>query len=246
MDDLEIKRVIKKGNKGKRVKLVQEWLCLHGFDIMIDGVFGPATERAVMEFQREKGISVDGKVGKDTFALLVKPMKDVLAEIPVNGRTLGQMVCAYAEQHLAQQPREIGGDNRGPWVRLYMDGGEGKSYYWCAGFVSFLLKQACEGLNIPLPIETSTSCDDIALSAQRNGLFKKGADIADKTEIPPGSIFLSIKSEGDWNHTGIVIAAENEIFHTIEGNTNYGGSRNGYAALKRFRGYGNKDFIIFK
>jgi hypothetical protein len=84
------------------------------------------------------------------------------------------------------------------------------------------------------------------LSAQQKGLFKKGVDIIDKTKIPPGSIFLSLKSEGDWNHTGIVIAAENEIFHTIEGNTNYGGSRNGYAALRRIRGNDDKDFIVFK
>jgi hypothetical protein len=245
MDDLEIKRIIVRGSKGKRVKLVQEWLCQHGFDIIIDGIFGPATEQAVIKFQQAKGLKADGKVGKDTFALLVKPMKDALAEIPADGKSLGQMVCAYAEQHLAQQPREIGGDNRGPWVRLYMDGGEGRSYLWCAGFVSFILKQACKSLNIPPFINTSDCCDDLARSAQDNLLFQKGADIGDKTKIKPGSIFLNFKNAGDWNHTGIVILAETEVFQSIEGNTNYGGNRNGYAALRRIRNYDNKDFIIF-
>lgn len=244
MDDLEIKRTIARGARGKRVKLVQEWLCLHGIDIVIDGIFGPATEKAVREFQQKNGKTADGKVGKDTFALLVKPMRDALAEISSAGKTLAQMVCAYAEQHLAQQPREIGGDNRGPWVRLYMNGGEGKSYLWCAGFVSFILKQACKSSNMPTLIDTSECCDDLAKSAQDNLLFQKGSDIANKAQIKPGSVFLNYKTEGDWNHTGIVIHAEAEVFHSIEGNTNYGGSRNGYAALRRIRNYDNKDFII--
>jgi peptidoglycan hydrolase-like protein with peptidoglycan-binding domain len=247
MDDLNYHNDIIRGNKGKRVKLVQEWLCLHGFNVAVDEDFGPATEKAVKEFQGAKGLDPDGKVGKDTFPLLVKPMKDAILDIQPDGRALGQMICAYAEQHLAQQPREIGGQNCGPWVRLYMDGKEGEKQYWCAGFVSFILKQACESIGQSLPIKTSTSCDELAWDAQKNGLFKTGKSIADKTQIPPGSIFLNFKSKGDWDHTGIVIAAEEECFQTIEGNTNDDHSHNGYAVFKLHRGYINpkKDFIVF-
>lgn len=245
MDDLEIKRTIKRGAKGKKVKCIQEWLCLHGFDVLIDGIFGPATEKAVVEFQRMKGITADGKVGKETYSLLVKPMKEAVAPIAANGRTLGQMICAYAEQHIDQQPCEVGGENRGPWVRLYMSGGEGKKFHWCAGFVSLILGQACSSLNIPLPIEASQNCDILAAGARQKGLFKKGSDIIDKSTIKPGSFFLNLKSEGDWDHTGIVIDADSDVFYTIEGNTNHSGNRNGYAALKRIRGYDRKDFIIF-
>ena len=50
--------------------------------------------------------------------------------------------------HLPGQinPREIGGQNMGPWVRLYMDGREGAEFPWCAGFVCFVLAQACEAM----------------------------------------------------------------------------------------------------
>lgn len=245
MNGLTYKQDIIRGNKGKSVKLVQEWLCLHGFNIAIDGDFGPATEKAVQEFQRKMQFSVTGQVDKQTFDALVKPMKDAIAPIPADGRDLGQMICAYAKQHLAQQPREVGGQNCGPWVRLYMNGNEGEDYPWCAGFVSFILKQACESLNIPLPINTSFLCNDLAKSAQNKGIFKKGASISDKKTIPSGSIFLIYLNKYKWNHTGIVIKAEKEYFQSIEGNTNDDGSHNGYAVLKLYRNYKNKDFIIF-
>lgn len=246
MNGVTYKQDIIRGNKGKSVKLVQEWLCLHGFNIAIDGDFGPATEKAVQEFQRKMQLSVTGQVDKQTFDALVKPMKDAIALIPANGKSLGQMICAYAKQHLAQQPREVGGQNCGPWVRLYMNGNEGVDYPWCAGFVSFILKQACESLGQSLPIKTSTSCDELAWSAQKKNLFKEGKSIADKTKIPPGSIFLILKAENDWKHTGIVIKTEKEYFQSIEGNTNDDGSHNGYAVLKLYRNYKKKDFIQWK
>jgi len=52
-------------------------------------------------------------------------MTKALEEISPNKKGLGQMVVAYAEQYLEQHPREVGGQNKGPWVRLYMEGNEG-------------------------------------------------------------------------------------------------------------------------
>jgi hypothetical protein len=45
-------------------------------------------------------------------------------------------------------------------------------------------------------------------------------------------------------HTGIVLEANNDFYHTIEGNTNDEGSREGYEVCKRIRGYKKKDFIL--
>jgi len=159
MKDLVLDKNYKKGSKGKKVKLIQEWLCLHGFHICIDGDFGPATDYAVRQFQRKKGLKVDGIVGRNTFARLILPMTNALRPIPRDEKPLGQMVVAYAKQHLKQCPREIGGQNKGPWVRLYMKGNEGSASLWCAGFVCFILKQTCESLSMPLPIKTSVSCE---------------------------------------------------------------------------------------
>ncbi len=38
--------------------------------------------------------------------------------------------------------------------------------------------------------------------------------------------------------------ADADVFHTIEGNTNDDGSRNGYEVCARRRGYGKKDFVL--
>jgi len=244
MNDLALDKNYKKGSKGKKVRLIQEWLCLHGLHVVIDGDFGPATDYAMRKFQNQEGLKVDGIVGKRTFGRLVLPMTNALKPISPDGKSLGQMVVACAEQHLVQHPHEIGGQNRGPWVRLYLDGEEGPQWPWCAGFVCFILKQACRSLEEPLPITTSISCDFLAASAMEKGIFLKESEIKEKSQIRPGSFFLSRRTATDWIHTGIVIHAEGEIFLTIEGNTNDEGSYEGYQVCQRIRGYRNKDFIL--
>lgn len=61
---------IKKGMTGDSVKMVQEQLVEAGYNIAIDGSFGPKTLAAVKQFQRDQGITVDGYVGNQTLAYL--------------------------------------------------------------------------------------------------------------------------------------------------------------------------------
>ncbi len=60
-------RVLKKGMHGPRVAKVQRALHLPS-----DGVFGPATKRAVKRFQRRRGLTADGLVGPATWAALTR------------------------------------------------------------------------------------------------------------------------------------------------------------------------------
>jgi len=205
MSDLSLERTCRLGDEGGQVKLIQEWLTLHGVGVAVDGSFGPATRAAVKEFQRAKRLAADGVVGKRTFAALVAPMAAALRPIARKPERLGDLVVAYAERHLSQSPREVGGENRGPWVRLYMGGHEGEPWRWCAGFACFVLRQACEGLGVPMPVPASFSCDVLATAAKANGRFH---------------------------------------ITTIEGNTNDGGSPEGYEVCRRIRGYEKKDFIL--
>ena len=59
---------IKKGDKGDKVKEVQEAL-----GIKADGDFGPATELAVMKFQGQNSLGADGIVGPNTWTKLITP-----------------------------------------------------------------------------------------------------------------------------------------------------------------------------
>jgi len=60
-------KVLKKGAKGPEVELVQQRL-----KIKVDGDFGPKTEAAVKQFQREHGLQPDGVVGPLTNARMFK------------------------------------------------------------------------------------------------------------------------------------------------------------------------------
>lgn len=62
--------VLRRGSFGDAVRELQELLIAKGFDISIDSDFGPATELAVMLFQKNTGFVVDGIVGRNTWASL--------------------------------------------------------------------------------------------------------------------------------------------------------------------------------
>lgn len=236
------KKILKRGNRGRAVKTVQEWLTLHGFSLQVDGAFGPATQRALEAFQKKSSLSLTGTVNRDTYNALFAPLDYVQAPVRATG-TLSKTLLAHAGRHLRQHPMEVGGQNRGPWVRLYMKGNEGEAWPWCAGFVSYVLKQACQTQGVRSPISTSFSCDLLASGAKQKNRFLRGTR-ANPDTLPPGSIFLNRRTATDWVHTGIVVAAHADSIETIEGNTNDEGSREGYEVCRRFRGYGKKDFIL--
>lgn len=63
---------VRKGAEGNITYLIQAMLVCHSFDIDADGIFGPATENAVKDFQSRNGLSVDGIIGKNTFNKLFR------------------------------------------------------------------------------------------------------------------------------------------------------------------------------
>ena len=66
-----LKLIDKPRMSGDDVKELQTLLDKHGFPCgEIDGIFGPATDKAVKSFQKANGLTVDGKVGEKTWAAL--------------------------------------------------------------------------------------------------------------------------------------------------------------------------------
>lgn len=66
------KPTLKRYSKGETVKLLQDLLNLKGYGLKVDGDFGPATEKAVKDFQAANKLTVDGIVGPKTWAALTK------------------------------------------------------------------------------------------------------------------------------------------------------------------------------
>lgn len=58
--------VLKLGQKGPEVGLLQKHLNAKGANLKVDNDFGGKTETAVKEFQQNNGLVVDGKAGKNT------------------------------------------------------------------------------------------------------------------------------------------------------------------------------------
>ena len=80
--ETETRKTVRRGSKGSDVKELQTLLSDRGYSVGpcgIDGDFGKDTEAAVRAFQRDRGLTVDGTVGKDTWTELLRE--------PITGKT---------------------------------------------------------------------------------------------------------------------------------------------------------------
>ena len=239
------------------VRKIQSWLSLFSMlhpDVAtatgIDGDFGKATEQAVRNFQKAKGVTQTGIVDQATFDLLTAPMRNAFLQQPV-GTDLRQLIVNTARHHQFNRPLELVIDqqsNSGPWVRSYMDGHEGTEWLWCMGFVQTIIDQAATALGKDFKslMPLTYSCDVIGTIGLERGTLIRPAQLRKKRSlVKPGDIFLLQKTPNDWCHTGIIASIGDDVFETVEGNTNAGGSTNGNAVLSRIRNFRKSNIDVF-
>lgn len=96
--------VLKKGDKGDKVKALQKMLEATGFpcgSAGIDGDFGNGTDKAVKSFQTEYGLVPDGVVGANTWPVLVsapnKAGDDTLQTELMAVQASAEMLCTRVE-----------------------------------------------------------------------------------------------------------------------------------------------------
>jgi hypothetical protein len=181
---------LKRGDAGPAVAICQEHLTLAGHPVIIDGDFGPATERALVS---ALGAPV---VSASMATWLTAPLSRALA---AEGSLLD-----IARAYLVEHPREVGGNNRGPWVRTVSDGVEGRA--WCGYAVRHLARQAGE----PWAERVSPSCDVTAARALHDERWSSTPIV--------GGLFLVRRTAVDWTHMGIVMDAGPGWISTWEGN----------------------------
>lgn len=222
---------LSRGDSGARVKLMQELITLKGYHLAQDGEFGHATAAACLALSNKSYLSM--ALWRDLVSAFELALTKLKAKDPK------EAIIQYAESHLFAGAQELNLNNEGPWVRLYMDGHEGKDFPWCAGFVSFIIGQMLETStkykekNFP---PYTMSCDELGKWATEND---KLITDTNETSFDPGSVFLikSTKSGDkiDWIHTGIVYKHNGSVIETIEGNTNIRGEREGIKVMRRIR-----------
>ena len=54
--------------RGDDVRTWQRWMRSRGWRLLVDGIYGPQSERTAREFQRRQGLVVDGLVGPNTWS----------------------------------------------------------------------------------------------------------------------------------------------------------------------------------
>ena len=118
------------GDRGQEVVEIQKQLAVMNFNVgKIDGVFGPATEKAVKDFQVSKGLTVDGVVNEATYRNLMN--KDMpVARYGNPSMTRNILRTAYSMLGVP-----------------YVFGGMSPGGFDCSGFVCYVFRQA--GISLP-------------------------------------------------------------------------------------------------
>lgn len=70
------RKLLKRGALGDEVKLLQTLLNFHGARLDCDSSFGPATQKALMAFQKSRSLNSDGIAGTLTWHQLMKIAKN--------------------------------------------------------------------------------------------------------------------------------------------------------------------------
>ena len=65
------KPMLRRGSRGVAVVELQKLLTQKGFRLTPDGIFGSNTDAAVRNFQRSRGLGIDGIVGPNTWTALL-------------------------------------------------------------------------------------------------------------------------------------------------------------------------------
>jgi hypothetical protein len=245
-------RIIKEGETNATiVKAIQKKLVeLNIGDLQGTGTYGIKTKNAVKLFQAThmdqfgNPLEVDGQVGSLTWAALFGMDTIVVTDTAPNLLLTEAVKAAITQIGVMEDPP---GSNRGPEVDQYLVSvGLPPGLFWCAAFVYWCFDKAS------------------VKSGKKNPLVKTGhvmthwnkttgkkiitADAVNKPSlIKPGHIFI-MNTGGSSGHTGIVEKVEGGFVHTIEGNSNNAGSRNGIGVFRLQRKISkiNRGFIEYK
>lgn len=143
------------------------------------------------------------------------------------------LAAARALRFVREEPRN---SNSGQAVAAFLKRvGLGTGYPWCAAFVSYV-GDAAYGKAWPLPL--TAGCAALGEAAKAKGTLVN-------TPLP-GDVFLVwFPKLGRFAHTGFIVSVgKGKVHQCIEGNTNDGGSRDGWGVFERPRTFGPKDKFI--
>jgi hypothetical protein len=200
---------------------------------------------AVAALQKAKGVTADGKLGPATLAAIA-----AAPAAPLSGSAVDRLV-AVCHAEAAKKVREIG-KNAGPDVEKYQKSvGLSKGSPWCAAFVSWCYMES-KGLT-KAPKWCSGSAVSLFQMSGKNAVKVTPVDAGFQSKVKAGMIWSRAKDaagaaaarKGVWcqGHTGVVVKVDGIGFHTIEGNTNAAGSREGDGVYEKLHKWADAEII---
>ena len=210
-----LEKMLKKGAFGGQVFDVQKRLTLHGFNLEIDGDFGPETEARVKSFQGQKRLEIDGIVGPKTWASLwEKPSS--------NGPTPSD----FTREELAATMEH--------WATLNINESNGKfkrftkpfkpilgtdNFAWCGATIAAACEEAGLKVNrgrVPGAKHTFALVATWYLWAKKEGYWHQGTNGMTRGDIP---LFdWNGLRHVDWDHIGCCLGRAPGGFLCSEGN----------------------------
>jgi hypothetical protein len=121
------------------------------------------------------------------------------------------------------------GSNSGPEVNQYLKSVDlDPGYSWCAAFVYWCFNKASYEMSVINPVFRTGGVLNMWGMCKNN-----------RSSVPsPGDIFIMDHGHG-LGHAGIIESIDGSTLHTIEGNSNNNGSRNGVAVVRHTRAIGD-------
>lgn len=246
------KRIIKEGESNTTiVKTIQKKLIeLNIGDLQGTGVYAAKTKNAVKLFQAThtdqygNPLEIDGNVGSLTWAALFGTGDMIVADTASGSLLTEVLKSAVSQLGVMEEPP---GSNKGPEVNQYLASvGLQPGLFWCAAFVYWCFSEASVKLNRINPLVKTGHVMSHWNKTKGKKILTCDA-VNNPSLIKPGHIFM-LNTGGSAGHTGLVEKTEGGFIHTIEGNSNNAGSRNGIGVFRLQRKIAkiNRGFIEYK
>lgn len=155
-----------------------------------------------------------------------------------NNNTSLQSLALQIAQGQVGQAEEPKGSNSGPMVNQYLKAtGLQPGYAWCQAFVYWCYNEAAKQLSRSNPLVKTAGVAQCWSETKSKLKIPAGAARQDPSILEPGQQFILVFNNGN-GHTGLierVEAGNGTLLHTIEGNSNNDGGREGYAVVRHIR-----------
>lgn len=204
---------------------------------------------AVGVLQEQHGLKADGMLGPTTLAAIKTPVAPVAPAV-ITEAALALVAAATAEAD--KGVREVG-KNAGPDVEKYQKCvGLGKGNPWCAAFVSWC-HMTSKGWTKPAKWCSGSAVSLYQAAKGKGAVCVTPADADFKSKVKPGMVWSRAQDataaaaarKGAWcqGHTGIVVKVDGIGWHTIEGNTNAAGSREGDGVYRKLHKWADPEIV---